>query len=60
MTPPEHAIISHRKETAVLAIMGVILLLTGTYAGVGWSSFLHGFHSSFPTGRATRGPSSAW
>ncbi|MEP7121702.1 MAG: hypothetical protein ABJE95_12355 [Byssovorax sp.] len=50
MTPPEHTIISHRKETAVLAIMGVILLLTGTYAGVGWSSFLHGFHSSFPTG----------
>jgi hypothetical protein len=47
--PPEHTIISHRKETAVLAIMGVVLLLTGTYAGVGWSSFLHGFHSSFPT-----------
>jgi hypothetical protein len=43
-------IISHRKETVVLAIMGVILLLTGTYAGVGWSSYLHGFHSSFPTG----------
>lgn len=47
---PGQEIISHRKETVVLAIMGVILLLTGTYAGVGWSSFLHGFQSSFPTG----------
>ena len=45
-----HHIISHRKETAVLALMGVILLLTGTYAGVGWSGFVYGFHSSFPTG----------
>jgi hypothetical protein len=45
-----HTIISHRKETAVLAVMGVILLLTGTYAGVGWSSYLYGFHSGFPTG----------
>jgi hypothetical protein len=46
---PSHTIISHRKETAILSLMGPILLLTGTYAGVGWSGFVHGFHSSFPT-----------
>ncbi|MEO5726451.1 MAG: hypothetical protein ABI134_22555 [Byssovorax sp.] len=50
MSAPSHAIISHSKETAVLTLMGVILLLTGTYAGVGWSGFVYGFHSSFPTG----------
>ena len=44
-----HTIISHTKETAVLTLMGVVLLLTGTYAGVGWSGFIYGFHSSFPT-----------
>ena len=49
MNPPPHTVISHRKETAILALMGVILL-TGTYAGVGWSGFVYGFHSSFPTG----------
>jgi hypothetical protein len=43
-----HRVISHRKETAVLSLMGVVLLLTGTYAGVGWSGFLHGFQSGFP------------
>lgn len=48
MNDPDHAIISHRKETVVLAIMGVILLLTGTYAGVGWSSYFYGFRSTFP------------
>lgn len=32
-----------------MAIMGAILLLTGTYAGVGWSAYLHDFHSVFPT-----------
>lgn len=45
-----HTIISHSKETAVLTLMGIVLLLTGTYAGVGWSGFVYGFHSSFPTG----------
>lgn len=50
MNTPSHAIISHSKETAVLTLMGVVLLLTGTYAGVGWSGFVYGFHSSFPAG----------
>jgi hypothetical protein len=48
MIPPGHTIISHRKETLVLTLMGVILLLTGTYEGVGWSAYLHDFHSVFP------------
>lgn len=49
MIPRGHTIISHRKETAVISLVGAILLLTGTYAGVGWSAFLHDFHSVFPT-----------
>ncbi len=49
MSNRSHSVISRRKETAVLALMGVILLLTGTYAGVGWSAYLHDFHSVFPT-----------
>lgn len=44
---PSHGI-SAAKANVVRVLMGLIMFLTGTYVGVDWAGFFHGFTSTYP------------
>jgi hypothetical protein len=42
------ASLSTAKANAVRVLMGLIMLVTGTYLGFDWAAFFHGFTSTYP------------
>ncbi len=42
------SVISPAKANVVRVLMGLIMLVTGTYLGFDWAAFFHGFTSSYP------------
>jgi hypothetical protein len=47
LAPPDHRI-SRVQARVTRVLMGMIMFLTGTYVGIDWAEFFHGFTSTWP------------